>query len=292
MSAAPVARPRFKRPTFLVYNPMDTSKDQEALGTFYHWDPMDSCEIGDAYTWPKDGEDRIITTGRRVLIEGGDAHTVATLICSADHLGPLGFCILEGTVKEQQQIMRDARQQWIRVRSDEVDAIIDAWEHYVASSRRSGSLPPRPPKREQRAYADREKFSFDGESRKPFVCDHCGLDFDQGDQRRSHIAVHHPGANVPDAPVDEQPTKSPDIKKGKALISAAKDSMLELSIADRKGLSFGDQEVIADVAGRIDKLEEATDDGDAAGGIDMSPEPKGPNAAVARAQKRSKETVN
>lgn len=274
MSTAVAARPRFKRPVYLVYNPMDTGKDYTGVDRNYHWDAMDSCEIHDALTWPKDDDNRIITGGRREILS--DARAVAELLCSEEHLGPLGFVILEGSEGEQQEVMRQARRQWIGVRTVEIEQIIDGWEHHVAAvtSGRPGAVPPRPSKRVARAYDDRGKFAAygDGEERKAFVCEFCGLDFEVSADLRSHALLNHPAVVKPEA--DEVPTKErkgPDINKGKAVLAAAKDSKVKLSVADRKGLQFGDQDVISDVEARIDAEEGVADDRDS--GVDMSPEP-------------------
>ncbi len=298
---------RFVRPTYEVYNPGDTGASLNAGGRSYHWLPQDVCEIFDHLQWPKDDDNRLVTTGRKEIATS--AEDVAQLLCSDAHLGPVGFCILQGADDERLEQMGVARKIWVEQRSEAVAGIIEAWEQLVASESRPGKVPRRTPPRVKRAYEDRERFAEIEEQRKEFVCASCGMDFDVAADFASHTALHHPGAAslLPEAaPKEIEKPEEPGLKrqnskskKGLAILQAAEDAGLELSVADKKGLKFGDRDVVKDVEERLDNHDAVADDPD--GGVDMSPEPvepekppKGPKsvAAEAKAGALAEETAN
>jgi hypothetical protein len=288
--ASPAQRIR-REHRVLVFNPTDFSDEVEAGGNFYHFEPravgtcncshhnqpgqLDNVGVHAAYDYARDDKNRIIWN-QRAQIPTGDAQTIADFICSPSHRGDKGYVVLEGTAQEQETAKSEAMAKWREYFIVQAERIIMDWEAFVASYAltRPGDPPPKQPKNVTHAYLWRRKNRQANEDRLPFICRSCSADFPSKEVLDAHITEEHPAAAATSAlpiqvrpaaevpadelPVHEAPRPAPGQGvaarlEGRAqeLEARATKAGVVLTVADRKGLAHADQEVLADILGRI-----------------------------------------
>jgi hypothetical protein len=190
------------------------------------------------------------------------AAEVAKAICGDGAMGPKGFVILQGSPEEQQRDMRKAMETYAAHRVKTCEEITRNWESMCAQITADGSPPPRRPRKVVMAYEDLERYQYGATPRGQYICQICG--FDTNDEAKFN-AHKHPGKIVPkvsgEAPAPAAPGETKregpprDPEAGAALIDRAARAGVELSVADQKGLRYGDPQVIGDVRDRIDRKE-------------------------------------
>lgn len=266
-----------------VYNPSDFPKWIEIAGVSYFFPPgevgrciceehkTDNVGIHDAMDYPRSDRGRLLMDQPRQVVGEGKYHalTCAKYIVNPDQHGKQGFCILSGTPEQQIQQKAEARANWIRIHLETCENIINAWE--AACAAQAVNNPGRPAASQKpdvrAAYAFRKKYRSGLVGRLENICNHCGYETNTPEDLAVHVREEHPvaasqaraiaaspSAALPVLPETKPPTSAEELeqkREGKAVLDNAVAANLPLTVADRKGLQYGDMEVVADVRQRL-----------------------------------------
>jgi hypothetical protein len=246
------ARVNARQRRVTLYNPSHLQLHVAAFGQSILADPFAEFDVRPMLQHPRNEEDGRLLMDAPLIVKM-PVEDVADQICSVKHWGRYGVCIIDGTEQQREAAKLAAREKWLEFYSEIAERGIREWEAEVALflQQNPGEKAPRQPHEVQEYYAFRKMRKSLG--RADHVCRFCGAEFDSTDMLGKHQIMDHPGAqlDVASAPAPSDPAKDKAKARGAELLALADGLGLELSVADKKGLTHGDVDVIADIAERV-----------------------------------------
>jgi len=253
----------YQRPPVELYNPTDFTRHVQFHGRIFRAPPQSAFKVYDILDYARNERQELLVNAPKLVPGGGTltAEYIAAWICQSDQSPHKRdhFVILNGTAAEKEDLKRQARARWEKVYVGEVQSRILQWERFI-SSRPAGEPIPQQPREIILAYEWRRLHRQHLAERKQFVCRVCAYETDSWENVREHVGLEHEGVSVEQAVANMKSPDLPDTAEAKApeqspaglgLIEAADAIGLPLTVADRKGCTFGDEDVIADVRGRL-----------------------------------------
>ena len=258
---------RFARPKISIYYAGDEPDMVEVAGHYYSFMPKSASMIEDQYTYPM----MQTPTGQKPNFAMRELSMSSVDVTKAllEDRSEKGYCVLYGDGRDGER-MAMARQKYVAWRYAQAKRVQASWLTSVAKATDGGGIAPVQTKRVRDEIMWLRQHEMGLIDRQRYVCRIDGFEAANRDEVVRYIKSMYPTqdaeSNVQDlgdmasqapAPVEPKPRVSPE---GQRLIDVAQAQGLALSVADKKGLTYGDGDVITDVRSRLSALEPAQQD--------------------------------
>jgi hypothetical protein len=248
-----------------VYNPTDETVTVPQYGDHYTFEPNSEVEIGPKYRFDMISDRNPKSASNGVAWDDPKAHPrdktaksrieaesaqIASEICSAERMGPKGFCVLLGDPRDPERKLA-ARRKWIAWRLADATA-----RHQALALRATNATPGFPPLIKPNESAALKW--LDRYNRGEFNAYLSSVTEASHQEDLELLARLTPGLTIPEAPETTAPPATEaavpeDQDAGAILLKKAKKAKIALTRAELEGLIEGDESVVEAVARKLAK---------------------------------------